>query len=303
MGWPTLLTAAPGAAADLGRLRHAGDDLLGQGADAVRLGERGAGVEQHVHRQRAFVERRQEGAREERDAGGGERDHRRRAGEEPAAVAEGPVQQLRVPALEPGHQRAVAGMQLLHPRQQVVGQHRRDGDRDDHAGEDGDDVGHAERREQAALDAGQDEQRHEHQHDDEGGVDDGGAHFQRRPGDDFRDRPRLGQIAIELEAAQDVLHAHHRIVHQFADGDGQAAQGHGVDGQAEVAEHQRGHQQRQRDRRQRDQRGTDVEQEQEEDHRHQDGAVAQRFLDVGHRMFDEVRLPEEELRRLDALRQ
>ena len=194
-------------------------------------------------------------------------------------------------------------MQLLHPRQQVVRHHRRDGDRNDHAGKDGNDVGHAQRREQATLDAGQDEQRHEHQHDDHGRIDDRRAHFQRRRRDHFGHRPRFRQRAVELEAAQDVLDADHGIVHQLADGDGQPAQRHGVDGQAEIAEYQRRHQQRERDGRQGDQCRADIEQEEEEDHRHQDGAVAQRLHDVADRVLDEVSLLEEELRRLDALGQ
>jgi hypothetical protein len=92
-------------------------------------------------------------------------------------------------------------------------------------------------------------------------------------------RARLGQ-AVFLQAAQHVFDIHHRVVHQLADGDGQAAQRHGVDRQAEVAEHQRRHQQRHRNGHQRDQRGAHVEQEQEQHDRHQDRAVAQGLLDV-----------------------
>jgi hypothetical protein len=70
------------------------------------------------------------------------------AGQQGPRMAEGPVQQLRIPALEPDHQRAVAGMQLLHARQQVIRHHRRHRHRDDHAGQDRHDVGDAQRREQ-----------------------------------------------------------------------------------------------------------------------------------------------------------
>jgi hypothetical protein len=109
--------------------------------------------------------------------------------------------------------------------------------------------------------------------------------------------------AVLLEPAQHVLHPHHRVVHQLADGDGQPAQGHGVDGQAEVAEHQRRDQQGHRDRHEGDERGAGVEQEQEQDHRHQDGAVAQGLLHVGHRVLDEGRLLEQEAGLLDPRRQ
>ena len=226
--------------------------------------------------------------------------HGQRPGQQAARMVEGPVQQFCIPAFEPDDQRTVASMQLLHARQQVVGHHRRHRHRNDHAGENGNDVGHAQRREQAPFDAGQHEQRHEHQHDDHRGIDDGRAHFQRRRGDHFRHRAwRRGQT-VQLQPAQHVLDTDHGIVHQFADGDGQAAQRHGVDRQAEVMEDQRRDQQRHRDRRQRNHRGADIEQEQEQDHRHQDRPVAQRFLDVVHRVLDEVGLLEEEVGCLDA---
>ena len=154
-----------------------------------------------------------------------------------------------------------------------------------------------------SFDTGQREQRHEHQHDDYGGIDDGRAHFQRRGGDHLRHWAwRRGQT-VQLEPAQHVFDTDHGIVDQFADGDGQAAEGHGVDRQAEVMEDQRRGQQRHRDRHQRNDGGADIEQEQEQDHRNQDGPVAQRFLDVVHRVLDEVGLLEEEVGRFDPLGQ
>jgi hypothetical protein len=68
-------------------------------------------------------------------------------------------------------------------------------------------------------------------------------------------------------------------------------------------EDQRRGQQRHRNRHQRNQRGAHVEQEHEEDHSHQDGAVAQRLLDVVHRMLDEVGLLEQEGRWFESLGQ
>jgi hypothetical protein len=44
----------------------------------------------------------------------------------------------------------------------------------------------------------------------------------------------LGQPVL-LQAPQDVLDIHHRVVHQLADGDGQAAQRHHVDRLAQPA--------------------------------------------------------------------
>ena len=61
-----------------------------------------------------------------------------------------------------------------------------------------------------------------------------------------RMHPAVGDLLAQ--AAQDVLHIDHRVVDQLADGDSQAAQGHGiVDRQAEPVEDQDGRQDGQRD--------------------------------------------------------
>ena len=105
------------------------------------------------------------------------RDREDRGDHHEGLLPEGPVEQTPVAGLEDAHEPGVAMAQALHLRQQVVAKHRRHGDRGDEAREDRDDVGDAERREQPALDAGQREQRHEHQNDDGGGVDDARAHL------------------------------------------------------------------------------------------------------------------------------
>ena len=66
-------------------------------------------------------------------------------------------------------------------------------------------------------------------------------------------------------------------------------------------EHQCGGQQRYRNRHQGDHGGADIEKKQEQHHRHQDRAVAQCLLDIGHRMLDEVGLLEKKGRRFNAL--
>ena len=60
--------------------------------------------------------------------------------------------------------------------------------------------------------------------------------------------------AVLLQPAQDVLDVDDGVVDQLADGDGQAAQRHGVDRQAEGLEDQHGDQDRERDGRERDER-------------------------------------------------
>ena len=217
-------------------------------------------------------------------------------------MTKGPVQQSRVPAFEVGDQPAVTMAHLLHARQQVIRHHRRQSDRDDHAGQNGHDVGHAQRREQPPLNARQDKQRHKHQHDDDRGIHDGRAHFERRAGDDLGHRAGDGQGTVELEPPQNVFYANDSIVHQFANGNRQASQRHRVDGQTKVVKHQGCRQQRDRDGGERNKRGAYIQQEQEQHHRNEDGAVAQGLLHVAHRVLDEVGLLEEKLRCFYACR-
>ena len=113
----------------------------------------------------------------------------------------------------------------------------------------------------------------------------------------------MRQRAIFPQPAVDVLHIDDRIVDDFAQRDRQPAQRHGIDRQAEIAEDQRRDQQRDRNGGQRNEGSAEIGQEQEEDDGDHDRAVAQRFLDVIDRGFDEIGLLEQELRRIDALRQ
>ncbi len=78
------------------------------------------------------------------------------------------------------------------------------------------------------------EQRQEHEHDDGGGVEDARAHLDGGRRHDLLDRyagrgPPRG--AMQAEAAIDVLDVDHGIVHQRTDGDGEAAERHGVERQ------------------------------------------------------------------------
>ena len=74
---------------------------------------------------------------------------------------------------------------------------------------------------------------------------------------------RLG--AVLAQAADDVLDDDDRVVHQRAERDGHAAQGHGVDRRAERLHRQDGRHQRQRDGDQGDRRRARREQEGEDD--------------------------------------
>ena len=292
-----------GAAADVAHLRHLHDQPLGHGAEARALVEADAGPEGHAQQHRALVEVRQEGARQ---IGGGDASRQHgspRDAEQRPHLAERPAQHALVPALQQAHERALAVREPLHARQQQQAQHGRDGDGGHERGQDGDDVGDAQRGEQLALDAGQGEQRQEHQDDDGGGVDDAGAHLLAGRRHHLQRRARLARLAVLLEPAEHVLHVHHGVVDQFADGDGEAAERHGVDAQPEGAEHQHGDEQRHRDGRDRDRRRPHVEQEGEQHDRHDDDGLFQHRLQVGDRELDEPGLAEQDAVRAHPLRQ
>ena len=183
---------------------------------------------------RAFVEGRQEGARQEGT---------RRAPATATAssvdamqrtlMAKGTFEQRCVTALEYAHQSAVAMLEPLEVWQHVIGHHRRQRDRDHEAGEDRNDVGFAERREQPPLDSRQGKQRHEHQDDDRRRIDDAGSHLLRGRDDHVEGRSRICQRAVFAQMPEDVLDIDNGVIDQFADGDGETAQRHGVDGQPE----------------------------------------------------------------------
>jgi hypothetical protein len=196
-------------------------------------------------------------------------------------------------------------VQVLHPRQQVEAEHRRHRHRDDQRGQRRDDEGDAQRHEQLAFQPRQREQRDEDQHDDDRGVQDGRAHLHRGVRDDLdRVQPAVRMVgAVGLQPPQHVLDTHHRVVDQAADGDGQAAQRHRVDRQAEVLEDQRGDEDRHRDGRQRDDGRPQGAQEEEQDHRHEDRGADQLALQRGDRGLDEAGLAEGHARRLHAGRQ
>ena len=108
-----------------------------------------------------------------------------------------------------------------------------------------------------------------------------------------RIQPLFGRASgILAQAAKDVLDVDDRIVHQFADGDGQAAQGHGVDADAGEFEDDEGDDKGERNGDQRDERRPGVEQEQDEHEGDEDGGVAHDLDDVVDAGLDEMLLAE-----------
>ena len=96
---------APAYGFDLG---HTEDQLFGDQADAVGLGKRYAGIEQHVDGEGALIERRQECARQQR-SGADRGDHRKqRDRHDEALPGESVLEQRTVGALERAHEPAFA---------------------------------------------------------------------------------------------------------------------------------------------------------------------------------------------------
>ena len=105
--------------------------------------------------------------------------------------------------------------------------------------------------------------------DDERRVNHRAADFDRRVQHDLEERARRGQGEILPQAAQDVLHVDDRVVHDHADGHGEAAERHGIHGDALPIEHDHGREQGQRNGDERNERRAQIEQEQKQHHGHQ----------------------------------
>src|SRR5690606_13866349 len=135
--------------------------------------------------------------------------------------------------------------------------------------------------------------------DEQRGVEDGEAHLAGGGGDDLQAGQGRGAGGVFAQAAEDVFNVHDGVIDDHADGDGEAAEGHGVHGDVEPAKGE------QRDREahghghERDRGGAHVEQEEEEHDGDHDGAVADGFLEVADGVVDEVFLLKER-ERLDA---
>ncbi len=205
--------------------------------------------------------------------------------------------------LELADQPALSFCEAFHPRQQVVGHDRGEGDRNQQACEDRDDVGVTEWCEQPSLDARKRKQRHEHEDDDHCGVDDARPHFVGCRNHHVEHGAGAALLPVFAQPAEDVLDIDHRVIDQLADGDRKAAQGHRVDRQAKQLEDDGRGQDRDRDRRQRNGRRAPVEKKREQDDGHDKGGFEQHPLHVLDRVFDETRLPEYDLAGFHAGRQ
>ena len=145
---------------------------------------------------------------------------------------------------------------------------------------------------QSALDAGQAEQRQENQQDDNRCIDNRALHFAGRLGDDFEPGLRRCARFVQPQTADDILNHNDRIIDQHTQGNGEAAQRHGIDRAADQVDRNDRRDNRHRNCRQRDQSRAPRGKEQEHDDRNEDQPLDQRRLHIANRAFDKIRLPE-----------
>ena len=222
--------------------------------------------------------------------------------EDQVAPRDRPGQQRDVGPLEMSKQESVM-VPAAAAREQIVAQDGRQGNRHQETAENRDDVGDAQRREQAAFKARHGKQRHEDKNDDDRRIEHTGADFLARLGDHLQDRARIAPDAVFAEPAQDVLDIDNGIVDEFADRDGEAAQRHRVDRQSQSLECDEGHDKGQRNRRERNEGRSQVHQKNHQNQRHHHGRLDQCPLQAADRRFDEACLAELNVGRRDAGRQ
>ena len=180
--------------------------------------------QEHVELGHAFVEGRHEVALHARH-GDSAHDDRRHGGNQDRlrhaqAEADDPGRQ---PFQPPQHEALLLAVGDAGIGQQPIGQHRRYGQGNHQRGQDRDDIGDSQGREQPPLHPAQGKQRNEHQHDNQRAEDDGVANLRTGLKHDQQGRLRIGALTVLAQPAEDVFHVHDGVVHQFADGHGQAA--------------------------------------------------------------------------------
>jgi hypothetical protein len=170
--------------------------------------------------------------------------------------------------------------------QEVIRKHGCDRDRREQRGQDRDDVGDAERREEAPLNPRKCKQWDEDQDDDRGRINNTGADFLARGRNHLKRRLRVWQFPVFLKPSQDVFDVDDGVIDEFANRNRQTAERHGVDRQPEILEHENRDQDRDRDRGQRDDGRAPVHEEQDQDDGDDGCGFQQHDLDVADRGFD-----------------
>ena len=287
------------AVAVVGGLLHGPQLRVDDCRHLIRGVERRPRRERDIHLHAALVERRQEVSAQPGKLPAGKRHAQPRCREEQSRRRHAEPDQRCGQRLQgPQQQPVLVMVGRRRVRQQVIRQHGRHGQRHEQRREDRHDVGHAEGREQPALDSGEREQRQKHEDHHGGAEHDGTADLAAGVVDDAEGRPRVGQGVVLLEAPEDVLDVDDGVVDEFAHGDGDAAERHHVDGEMRASQHsgdpedERRDDQRQRDRRERDERRPQIHEEQEQHDQYQHRPDQERFADVEDAPVDEALEPE-----------
>ena len=209
-----------GTPADGRDLRVLHERLLDDVGELVALLQRDAGDAHQADHQGTFAELRQEAASHRAHANEGSDEQDRCGRDDPPGMPHGEVQRAGVKPLDGSHEPGLAGLpHRLAPRQQVIAQRGRQRQCGHQRRDQGDDKRHAEREEQSAFHAGEEEQRHKDQQDDERGEDDRGIDLDAGA-EDHLDRQSplcFGKRGILSKPADDVLHVDDGIIDQGTD--------------------------------------------------------------------------------------
>ena len=236
---------ATSAATDGAHLGDFAEEVFSNLADARAFLQRGAGGGEDEDGGAAFIEGREEFAAEEWNESQGAEEGGKNEGKEGIWDSEADGEDTGDEPFEKAHDRAVLRMRhAFHTRQEVGAERWGDGYGHQETGGDGNDIGESERGEDAAFDAAQGEEGDENKNDNEGGEDDGIAHLAAGREDYAGDGFGIRREAVLAQAAEDIFHIHNRVIHQLANRNGKAAEGHGVDAESKPFENDKRDQQR-----------------------------------------------------------
>ena len=123
---------------------------------------------------------------------------------------------------------------LADARKQIAAEDRCEGQRHNGGSHKRCDEGHTERREHTPLHATKEEERHEADNDDDGGVQDRYAHLAARLKHHLNPALALplGQRGILAKTLKDILYIHNGVINKRANGNGHATETHSIDGQS-----------------------------------------------------------------------
>ena len=124
-------------------------------------------------------------------------------------------EKFHVSLLEPMNQWRVVGAKGNAPVKHQIAQRRCDGEGYNQRSQQGIDIGQCHWLKHAPSDAGQEQHRHEDQHHNEGGKNDGASDFQR--GAEYHPPigARIAAFAVFTQASENIFHVNDGVVHHF----------------------------------------------------------------------------------------